>query len=224
MNIQEVSNYFNFFINKYTGSWFTISELMTALDRGQMALYSDFKSKYATSQYVKDALSPFRDSYNFTTAVSGYVIVPSNTNYLDLLDIQIYFTVSDRTIYYPVKLVNEDERAERLNSQLDPVTVTSPIGEQTALRTFRLYPAGAYNGNVTFLRRPVAPVFGYTLISERVVVYDPNTSTQLEWRETEVNEVVIKALQILGINLTAEDITQWAEVKSQQNFTGVNRI
>lgn len=224
MNIQEVSNYLNFFINKYTGSWFTISELMTALDRGQMALYSDFKSKYATSQYVKDALAPFRDSYNFTTAVSGYVIVPSTTNYLDLLDIQTYFTVSDRTIYYPVKLVNEDERAERLNSQLDPVTVTSPIGEQVSPRTFRLYPAGTYNGNVTFLRRPVAPVFGYTLISDRVVVYDPNTSVQLEWRETEVNQVVIKSLEILGINLTAEDITQWSEAKSQQNFAGVNRI
>jgi len=197
---------------------------METLDRGQMSLYSDLKGRYATSQYVKDALSPFRDSYNFTTAVSGYVIVPSSTNYLDLLDIQIYFQVSDRTIYYPVKLVNEDERAERLNSQLDPVTATSPIGEQVAPRTFLLYPTHVYNGNVTFLRRPVKPVFGYTLISERVIVYDPNTSVQLEWRETELNLIVLKSLQTLGINLSETELAEWANVKSQQNFMGVNRL
>lgn len=224
MNIQEVVNYLNFYINKVTGAWFTIPECIAVLDRGQMALYSDLKAKYATSQYVKDALSPFRDSYNFTTAVSGYIIVPSNTNYLDLLDIQIYFQISNRTVYYPVKLVNEDERAERLNSQLDPVTSTSPIGEQIAHRTFRLYPTAAYNGNVTFLRRPVAPVFGYSVISGRVIVYDSNTSTQLEWRETEIVPLIIKSLQTLGINLSANEIASWAEIKSQQNFDGVNRI
>lgn len=157
MNIQEVVNYLNFYINKVTGSWYTVSEATEVLDRGQFALYSDLKAKYATSQYVKDALSPFRETYNFTTAVSGYVIVPSNTNYLDLLNLQIYFQISDRTVYYPVKLVNEDEISDRLNSQIDPVTVTSPIGEQTSLRTFKLYPTGTYNGNVVFLRPPLSP-------------------------------------------------------------------
>lgn len=224
MNIQEVVNYLNFYINKVTGSWYTVPETTEVLDRGQFALYSDLKAKYATSQYVKDALSPFRETYNFTTAVSGYVIVPSNTNYLDLLNLQIYFQISDRTVYYPVKLVNEDEISDRLNSQIDPVTITSPIGEQTSLRTFRLYPTGTYNGNVVFLRRPVKPVFGYTVVSGRVIVYDPNTSVQLEWRETEIVPLIIKSLETLGINLSAQDIVSWSQVKSENNFNGVNRI
>lgn len=223
MNISEAFDFLNFWINKFTGSYFTISELELLVDRGQMALYSDLKKKYATSQLVKDALAPFKESYNFTTQVSGYVIVP-DTDYLDLLDLQIYFQVSNRTIYYPVKLYNEDERADRLNSQLDPVTITSPIGEQTAPRTFRLYPVGAYNGNVTYLRRPVAPVFGYTVVSGRVIVYDPNTSTQLEWRETEINELLLKALSSMGINLRAEDVQQWSEIKTQSNYISVNRL
>ena len=119
MNLNDIFNFLNFYINKFTGSWYTVEELENVLDFGQMALYSDLKPKYATSQLIKDALSPFRESYNFTTQVSGYVIVPA-TDYLDLLDIQIYFQVSNRTVYYPIKLYNEDERAERLNSQLDP--------------------------------------------------------------------------------------------------------
>ena len=188
-----------------------------------MALYSDLKPKYATSQLVKDALSPFREVYNFTTQVSGYVIVP-DADYLDLLDIQIYFQVSNRTIYYPIKLYNEDERADRLNSQLDPVTITSPIGEQTAPKTFRLYPVNAYNGNVTYLRRPVKPVFGYSVISGRVIVYDPNTSTQLEWRDTEIPSLIMKAVEAAGFNLSAQDVQQWSEAKTQGNYMNVNRL
>jgi hypothetical protein len=180
------------------------------------------KPKYATSQLIKDALSPFRETYNFTTQVSGYVIVPA-TDYMDLLDIQIYFQVSNRTIYYPIKLYNEDERADRLNSQLDPVTITSPIGEQTAHKTFRLYPVNAYNGNVSYLRRPVKPVFGYNTISGRVIVYDSATSTQLEWRESEIPMVIIKALSSLGINIGSQEVQQWAQVKSESNYMNTNR-
>lgn len=223
MNIDDVFTEVNFYINKYTGGWFTIPELENCVDIGQMALYSDLKPKYATSQLVKDALSPFRQVYNFTTLVSGYVII-TDTTYLDLLDLQIYFQLSNRRIYYPVKMYNEDERADRLNSQLDPVTATSPIGEQTAPRTFRLYPASAYNGNVTYLRRPIKPVYGYTTVSGRVIVYNPSTSTQLEWRDTEIQELIIKSLQPLGINLSAQDIAQFAEAKSQGNYMNVNRI
>lgn len=223
MNLQDVFNELNFYINKFTGSFYTIPELENMVDLGNLALYSDLKPKYATSQLIKDALSPFRATYNFTTQVSGYVIVPA-TDYLDLLDIQIYFQISNRTVYYPVKLYNEDERANRLNSQIDPVTITSPIGEQTAPKTFRLYPVGAYNGNVTYLRRPVKPVFGYSVISGRVIVYNQNTSTQLEWRDTDIPSLIIKSLEVAGINLRAEDITAWSQAKSEGNYINMNRL
>lgn len=223
MNLQDVFNELNFYINQFTGSWYTIPELENLVDIGQMALYSDLKPKYATSQLLKEELIPFKETYNFTTLLSGYVIVPSST-YLDLLDIQIYFQISNRTVYYAVPLLNEDARAERLNSQEEPVTVTSPIGEQTAPKTFRLYPASSYNGNVTYLRRPVKPVFGYTVISGRVIVYNSGTSTQLEWRDSEIDLIIIKAVQAAGFNLRATDVQEWAQVKSTGNYQNINRI
>ena len=223
MNLQDVFNELNFYINKFTGSFFSVSELEQILDIGQMSVYSDHKPKYAISQLSKEILSPFRSSYNFTTQVSGYVIVP-DTTYLDLLDLQIYFQISNREMYYSVSMLNEDTRADRLNSQEDPVTITSPAGEQTAPRTFRLYPTGTYNGTVTYLRRPVKPVFGYTIISGRVIVYDPNTSTQLEWRDSEIDLIIIKALECAGINLRAEDVSAFAAAKSSGNYVNQNRI
>ena len=226
MTLQEIVNFLNFFINKNTNSYYTIGEIMELLDRGQMAYYSDLKSKYATSQLIKDALSPFRQTYDFTPSntISGYVVVPSNVNYLDLLDLQITFSISNNTIYYPVPMINEDERAYRLSSQIDPVTITSPVGEVVAPRFFRLYPTAGYSGTVTYLRRPVKPVFAYTIISGRVIVFDEANSTNLEWRETELVPILLKGLSTIGINLPDGAISQFAEAKTQNNFLGVNRL
>lgn len=225
MNISDVFSRLNFYINKTTGAFFTPDELTEMVDAGQMALYSDLKPKYATSQLIKDALSPFRRFFDFTPSgtISGYVVVPDLT-YLDLLDLQITFTISGRTTYVPVKMINEDERAYRLNSQIDPVTVTSPIGEQTAPRYFRLYPLSGYTGTVTYLRRPVKPVFGYSVVSGRIIVYNPATSTQLEWRETEIPSIILKSLEIAGINLSDAEKTQIAQNKTQENYVNVNRL
>lgn len=223
MNLQDVFNELNFYINKFTGSFYSVSELESVLDVGQMGVYSDNKPKYATSQLSKEILSPFRSAYNFTTQVSGYVIVP-DTTYLDLLDLQIFFRVSNREMYYQPQALNEDNRSDILNSQENPVTVTSPAMEQTAPRTFRLYPTGTYNGTVTYLRRPVKPVFGYSIISGRVIVYNSLTSTQLEWRDTEIDLIIQKSLEAIGINLRAEDVSAFAAAKTNQNYINVNRL
>lgn len=226
MNLNDVLNSFNFYTNKYLSVFYSIPEFERVLDDAQMAYYSDNKAKYATSNLIKEILAPFRATYNFTpsTTVSGYIVVPSNSNYLDLLDIQIEVDISSRTIYYGVKMVNEDERANMLNSQLDPVTVTSPIGEITAPRYFRLYPTAGYTGTVTYFRRPIAPVYGYDIISGRVPVYNAATSVQLEWRDSEINAIIIKALKIAGVNLSDAEVSNFAQISSESNYVGQNRI
>ncbi len=224
MTINEVTNILNFWIGKEKGAYYTIEECMELLDIGQLAYYSDIKPRYATSQLVKEILSPFKRKYNFTPSntISGYIVIPSNTDYLDLLDVQIEYQISNRTIYVPVAMVNEDQRSYVLNSQIDPVTITSPIGEMDVPRFIKLYPTAGYTGTATYFKRPVKPVFGYTLISGRVIVYDPSTSTQLEWRATETQQVILKALKSIGINLTDNDVQQFAQVSTQNNYSGIN--
>lgn len=226
MDLNQAYQFLNFWINKEQGSFYTMPELDLIVDRGQMTLYSNLQPRYATSQRIKDSLAPFRETYSFgpSETVSGYISVPSNLNYLDLLDVYITYTISGRGArYVPVVMVNEDERADRLNSQIDPVTVTSPIGEMSAAGFIRLWPTEANTGVVTFLRRPVAPYFAYNVISGRVIVYDEANSIQLEWKESDQNMVLILALQSIGINISEADIIQWSENKGGQNFQGMIR-
>lgn len=228
MNIQDCFTFLNFWINKVLGSYYTVSELELLLDRGQMSLYNDYQPKAATSQRIKDALSPFKDYYNITpsNSLKGIVTIPSDKNYLNLLDFEIRYAISGRSItkYVPLQSYNEDERADRLNSQIDPVSSTDPILEQMGDGTWQIYPELQYFGKVTFYRRPIKPVFGYTVVSGRVIVYNPSTSTQLEWKETQITEVLLKSLESIGINLSAEDVQQFAQLKTMENFQGVNKL
>jgi hypothetical protein len=143
------------------------------------------------------------------------------TNYLDLLDVSIQVNGG----YYAVKMVNEDELSNRLNSQIDPVTYTAPVGEMVQLRKIQLFPkTNNYTGSVSYMRKPLKPIYGYTVTGGRTIVYDPATSTQLEWRESDINMVLLKALSSIGINLSDAEVSQFAEVKSQQNYQGVNHL
>lgn len=226
MDLQSAFDFLNFWIGKELGNFYTIPELELILDRGSLSLYEDLQPKYATSQRIKDALAPFKATYSFipTQTVSGYIVIPSDSNYLNLLDVQIQYQISNRTIYFGVSMVNEDVRVSRLNSQIDPVTITSPVGEMIAPRYIRLYPTAGYTGQVSYLRRPIKPVFGYTVISGRVIVYNPATSTQLEWGENFYNAVLIKSLSSIGINLDDQQVSQYAELKSAANYQSVNMV
>lgn len=200
-------------------------ELDDVVDRGQMSLFSDLSPQYATSQRIKDALAPFRNTWTFTAfdTISGVIPIPSNLNYLVFLDAFVGYNISGHFRYNSLELINEDERSARLNSQIDPVTVTSPIAEMIGKGYIRIYPSTSYTGELTFLRRPAKPYFAYTTISDRVIVYDATASTQLEWPEDWQNAVLLKSLETLGINLSATDISQFAEAKTMQNFSNTNR-
>jgi hypothetical protein len=227
MNLSEKFDFLNFWISKNTGSWYTISELEALVDRGSIALFGDYQKQASTSQRIKDALSPFRTSMDITPANSvGGIVTIDDENYMNLLDISIRYAISavPRTVQVPIMLYNEDERAERLNSQIDPVTITSPIGEQVGVGSFQLYPESQYFGKVTYYRRPSKPVYGYSVISGRVIVYNPDTTTDVEWKETEQDALLIKALESIGINLSSGDIAQWAAAKSANNYNGQNII
>jgi len=306
MNIKECVDFINFWIRKERGAFYTIEESIELIDRGQLSYYNDLIPKYATSQIIKDSLSPFRAKYTFSpnNIINGVITIPNytfstgikgltttslgfnksitslmsandnitveslgnnssyliqtvinsreidfssfifplitvtpnyqlgnvfvdkynddgQTNYLDLLDI----TVQVNNIYHTVKMLNEDELSNRLNSQIDPVNASNPVGEITQLRKIQLFPkTNNYTGTVSYMRKPIKPVYGYTVTGGRTIVYDPSTSTQLEWRESDINMVLLKALSSIGINLSDAEVSQFAEVKSQQNYQGVNHL
>ena len=238
MNIKEAVDYLNFWIRKERGAFYTIEESVNLIDIAQKAYFNDIMPRYATSQIIKDTLQPFKETQLFdpTTTTDGMITI-DDVDYYDLLDCTIQYTQDGRDGYFSIKMSNEDEIADRLNSQINPPTATTPVGQMFTTRlnsrTFhqytqyqiQLYPKrDIYTGFLYYMRKPIKPVYAYNVVGGRVIEYDPANSIQLEWRDNDITTILLKALASIGINMSDQEISQFAELKNQQNYQGVNHL
>lgn len=218
MDLQDAYNQLLFWVNLKQGGWFPPEELDAIVDKAQLSYYKDCFIKYGTGQRLTDALAPFKKAPPFTTDANGLLNTPAD--YMDLID--IIPSVSGVTVTCPV--VNEDEITNRRKSQIIPNTTSFPFAEIVNNWDYQLYPKQVQSGVFSYFSRPPAPKFVYTVISGRVIVYNQVASTQLLWGDDEIQSVLIWTLQSIGINMSEQDITQFAELKSQQNLLSTMKI
>jgi len=219
MDLNEVYTLINFYINKAQGGWYAPEEITLIVDRAQKTLYNTYYTKYAISQRLDDALAPFKAEYTFTyvTTTGGLISTPGD--YYDLLALYTIVVDDNGTHKCAVEIINEEELIYRLNSQVVPVDIYNPIGIIKDDWNIQLYPDQPNVGVVLYLRQPVTPFFAYSVLSGRVIVYDALNSVQLEWSDKDIETIILIALNGLGINLSEQDVLQWSELKTQQNFT-----
>lgn len=212
MDLQVAYNRLNFWINKKQGKWYSPPELDDIVDDGQMSYYKDCFIKYGTGQRLSDALANFKRKIPFTTNSNGVLTTPDD--YMDLIDIRP--VVSGKSVICPV--INDDETTNRQNSQVIPNTIGAPFAEIIEGWDYQLYPMTTQTGTFAYYSRPPKPIFNYTTVSGRVIVYNAALSTQLGWPDDEVKPLLIWTLQSIGINMSEQDISVFAETKTQQNL------
>jgi hypothetical protein len=103
----------------------------------------------------------------------------------------------------------EQERLDATyNSAIDPIA-TNPIYllEDTG---FRFYPTTIATPVLSYVSNPADIVWGYTLDGNNRPVYDVATSVQPVWDDTSMMEIIAKALKMVGVNLQAAQVVQYA--------------
>jgi hypothetical protein len=220
MTLDVAYEYLNIEINKVFGTYYAPGQFDLIVDRAQMSLFNDYYEAFGTSQRLNDALAPFKRSFQFTNSSSptGLITVPDDYQHLLSLYTVIQNSVTGLPQNRPVPILNEDEKVARDNSQIYPPSLMDPYGVIIQDWNVQLYPAVPQAGVVYYLTRPLAPKYVYSVVSGRVVVYDPVNSDQLQWADKDQNSILIKALSTLGINVREQDIIQYAETKSGQNL------
>lgn len=217
MRIDAIHIFINDLLMKELGGYESPSQIDTALERANMSVFKKYLPFYATSQEAKDALSPFLKSVTFTTGTDGKYTIPSNQNYERLTSIGIAFTDTQGARTRKVRLLPEDAWEDAKISQVRKPTITKPIGLITGLGSFELFPTGvAYGGTVRFLITPATPKYAYTE-SGRDFNYDDTNSVQLEWSQTYQNEVILKAIEFLGLNLGEDRLVEVGEALINAN-------
>ncbi len=219
MDINQIHNWINFITNKAQGSYYSIEEIDMALDRAQMTYFNETYAQYSLAEKIDDSLSPFKTKYSFLTSdtTSGLVTLP--TNYLYMTGGHISVVDHGNAKSRPLKVLTEDELSYRLNSQLRPVTNNTPVciiaGKSAGSTLLQLFPAVAMAGTIYYLRRPAVPAMGYTQ-SGRTITYNSGTSTQLEWNESEIMEIMIRAIESLGISIDDQQMIEYADAKTKE--------
>ena len=208
-NINDVYNFLVFIVRKERGVFITIPEAMQTIDNAQLEATEDWFSQYGVTQIIHDAIRKLRSQVQFTSASDGQVTFASD--YLHMIGNP--YTVTGSTIN-AVRFVNEDELPFALTSQLRPVSTAKPIAKDTAVG-FQIYPQSTQTGFYNYLRRPATPVLGYTQAG-RTITYNPNASTQLEFTDVYINNIIARALKFWGINMAEQDIQQFAQLQTQE--------
>ena len=228
MDLKVIHDTILFYLNKEQNGYVTHGEIDSVLDKAQLVLFNQYHTNpklpsqaqaalYGESQRIDDALSIFKAKYTFTnlTSPSGVVTLPSDYMHLLSCFTTVYNGTLSRNVYSGVQVLSEEELIERLESQVIPVSVDDPVGIMNNQNKIQLFPEQGQTGGVYYLRRPVAPVFVYTQ-SGRTVTYNQGASTQLEWRDFDVSNVISIALSYYGLNLSSAEVMQFAQLKIQE--------
>ncbi len=214
MTLKEIHDFILFMLDKEINGFATSEEIDMALDWGSMAAFNQYVAYYAETQKFQDALAPFKKPFSFTnsTSIAGKVILPDD--YLRLLSVSLlkYDNDLQKNLMTEIEVLNDDELVERLRSQLKPVNENNPVIQWIGKGKFQIYPKTMNVGEGWYLKRPDKPKLEYYQ-SGREVTYDEFYSTELEWGEGEVTNVIYRALQFLGVNLSSEQMIQYTQLK-----------
>jgi hypothetical protein len=64
-----------------------------------------------------------------------------------------------------------------------------------------------------YIGAPLQTTWGYTIVDEREV-YDASTSSNPQWRDTEIMAILGRMLRLSGVNIKDQELIQYAnEIK-----------
>lgn len=156
----------------------------------------------STSAIVADTLSTFLVETSLT--ISGQVA---------LKPADLYKTVAIRTVddNHPVRFVAEDRLTSYIGNAIDAPTNTEPIYFEIG-SVYRFYPSTFNTATLTYIRVPMTLKWSYY----GNLIWDPATSVPaggaLEWGDTDIYEIIYRAVGIIGINLKDGDLMRAAQL------------
>ncbi len=224
---------------------------------------------YGQTQKIVDDLRFFKRREQFNSNSSGVIDLTGLAgSYLHLLSVSVSKTlnnttnnsysvsdlfitfskgVANRNVTKNVKIVSEDQLADRLVSQVAAPSVTSPIGILgDSGDKIQLFPEVAHSGFIMYLERPRKPLFSH-VIDGRKVVHNSTSSTatftaqnaltladgtsvaagatytlpasiDLNWPEDCINDIINRSLTSFGIHLEDVNVYNYTEVKNKEGL------
>lgn len=216
MNINEVYKIVSYLVDKYQGTYLSPDDFnmvinmaqrqylnyMTEDGSGHRGMQQGRKMGTLITTPVVESLSKFLVETTLTVT-SQVATQPAN----------LYTTVSVRTSddTKVVRRITADKLANYLSDPIDPPLTTEPVYVEIG-DTYKVYPNTVGSIKVSYVRTPVDMKWAYT----GNLIYDAGNSVQPEWNEKDIEDIIYRAIGIIGINLKDNDLRMAAQIVKQQ--------
>ena len=237
IDINELYQFIQFTTNKEQSGYIKPSEFNLAVDRAQMQLFMERygnpaeyqpgrpvpRVAYQQTQKISDDLRPFIKKI-YQPLNNGKFLWSDISDYMHLSSLRArYYKINNQTgnseiRHSGVKIVDDSELSNYLDSSIVNPTQEYPIA---AIYNgyVQVYPENLDGIEVTYLSRPIKPEWAWTVNqSLGIPEYDDANSTNLNWSDELFNEIAIRVLSFMGVNLKDNTITQYSELKKQQGI------
>jgi hypothetical protein len=131
---------------------------------------------------------------------------------------EVYYKYDNQ--YLEIEKIGQNEIHHIENSPLIAPTVTRPCYVQLTELTFQTYPTITVETDIVcnYIATPAVVNWGYVINTVNgSALYNANTSTNFELHASEETELVIKILELAGIQIRQQDIYQIAAQEEAQN-------
>jgi len=164
--------------------------------------------QFGQNERVRDSIAPL--IYNAILPINsttGIAPRPSDYEYVDAMW-SVYGT-------YNITFTQQDRKDAYIHSAIDPV-VTNPVYliRHEGFEFFPQRPYGENQAAMSYVRTPPSIVWGYVEDSNGIPVWNPATSQDPVWSDTDCLQIIVRALMLVGVNLQFNTVMAYAnEIK-----------
>jgi hypothetical protein len=161
---------------------------------------------FAQTQKLRTSLAPliYNTLLNINN-VTGIAPFPSDFEQVDAM-LSVYNI-------YNIRFTQQDRLSAWVRSTIDPVEQNPVYIIQH--EGFQFYPPTLGQAKLSYVRKAPSIIWGYILDGNGIPTYNPATSQDPIWPDTDVFQVITRALRLLGVSLQVGDVSQYAtEIKT----------
>jgi len=165
------------------------------------------KVQFGMNESVRQRLTPFiKPPLPLSPDVTGFALYPADYQQMDAM----WDANMNR-----IRFVPQHKLFSYLGSQIDPIN-TNPI-YTIENNGFRFYPNTTFNGTaspaakLSYVSTPPNITWGWTPDANGRPVYNPGTSTDPEWYDVDMEEILARVLRKCGVNLQNNEVNQYAQ-------------
>lgn len=222
MSVDEVYRLINYIIRKNQNGTIQPSDFNNIINVAQTSymnnLLGEFQkyipgrpmapATFGQNEDIRQRLTPFITTPVTLTINGSTGVAPYPVDYI-AQDAMYYGAYNRR-----VKYIQQDRLDSHLNSVINPIA-NSPVYLQVQ-EGLQFYPNNLGTAKFSYIRQPATITWGSTTDIYGRAIYNAATSTDPQWYDLDMLDIVVRALSMVGVNLQLGAVQQYAQIVKTQ--------